>query len=106
MSKTPVGQIRINPHTLTTEMWDGKSWVDQYYSGLTNNNPNTTYVSHVKPSLSFTERELIFDFLKQNMRVAEYVDNTGKVLAVQLEMRAGEGFVWEQIRREKVKNSL
>jgi hypothetical protein len=40
------------------------------------------------------------------MRVAEYIDSKGKISTVQLEMRAGPGYVWEQIRREKTKDPL
>ena len=65
---------------------------------------NSTTVSS-RPTISATERELIFDFLKENMRVAEYLDDNGKVHTVQLEMRAGDGYVWDKIRRVKLKET-
>jgi len=112
-----IGTTRLNPTTYMTEVWDGKTWNDGCNTITLNNTYPTgstistatsasTAVYNVRPTMSATERELMFDFLKNNMRVAEYLDENGKVHTVQLEMRAGEGFVWEQIKRQKVKNSL
>lgn len=117
MAKTfAVGTTRINPNTFMTEVWDGKTWNNgantitmntAYPTGSTGISTAIASSSYsVKPTISVTEREMIFEFLKQNMRVAEYLDDNGKIHTVQLEMRAGDGFVWEQIRREKVKNPL
>jgi hypothetical protein len=50
--------------------------------------------------------EDVYEFLKENLRVAEYTDETGKITTVQLEMRLGPGFVWENIRRVKTTNTL
>lgn len=112
MAKTfAVGTTRINPNTFMTEVWDGKTWNNgvSTVTGSTYtvaaNGMNSTTVSP-RPTISATERELIFDFLKDNMRVAEYVDDKNKVTTVQLEMRAGPGFVWEQVRRIKTTNAL
>ena len=112
MAKTfPIGHTRINPNTFMTEVWDGKTWnngvstVTGSTYTIASNGMNSTTVSS-RPTISATERELIFDFLKENMRVAEYLDDNGKVHTVQLEMRAGDGYVWEQIKRQKVKNPL
>ncbi len=108
-----IGQTRVNPNTFMTEVWDGTKW-DNGIGGITtavnsytiaSNGMNSVTVNS-KPTISPTERELIFDFLKENMRVAEYVDEKGKISTVQLEIRAGPGFVWEQIRREKTKDPL
>jgi len=118
----PVGHIRVNPNTFTTEVWDGSKWVDN--SGIStisksfahNINGGTIVANGIttstfsgtssRPTISATERELIFEFLKQNMRVAEYDNDNGKVTTVQLEMRAGEGYTWENIRRVKTKDPL
>ncbi len=108
-----IGQTRVNPNTFMTEVWDGTRW-DSGLSTITNttgtytiapNGMNSMTVNS-RPTISPTERELIFDFLKENMRVAEYVDEKGKISTVQLEMRAGPGFVWENIKRVKATNTL
>ncbi len=117
MAKTfPTGHMRVNPNTYETEVWDGSKWSSSNMHGLTTNvgSSYTTIATNgitgssisSKPTISATERELIFDFLKENMRVAEYVDDKGKIHTVQLEMRAGPGYIWENVRREKTKNSL
>jgi len=116
MAKTfSIGQTRVNPNTFITEVWDGTKW-DSRLSTITTNvgNSYTTIATNgitgstisSRPTISATERELIFEFLKENMRVAEYIDGKGKISTVQLEMRAGPGYVWEQIRREKTKDPL
>ena len=117
MAKTfPIGHTRINPNTFMTEVWDGKTWNNGLSTIAINNGVSSTYTVAAngmnsatvssRPTISATERELIFDFLKENMRVAEYLDDNGKVDTVQLEIRVGEGYIWEQVRREKVKNPL
>ena len=122
----PVGHMRVNPNTYETEVWDGTKWNNTNMHGVTTTLPTSGYTTIAssgnitsngittstfsgtssRPTISATERELIFDFLKQNMRVAEYVDDKGKVHTVQLEMRAGEGYTWENIRRVKTKDPL
>jgi len=109
-----IGQTRVNPKTFMTEVWDGSKWDDGTSSITTAANSYTTIATNgiigssisSRPTISPTERELIFDFLKENMRVAEYVDEKGKISTVQLEMRAGPGFVWENIKRVKATNTL
>jgi hypothetical protein len=49
--------------------------------------------------------EDMFEFLKENIRVAEYVDDNNKLLYVELQMRAGPGFVWDKIRRVRLKET-
>lgn len=108
MAKTfPVGHVRVNPNTFMTEVWDGSTWntglsttTIPYQIGSNGN------ITSSKPTISATERELIFEFLKENMRVAEYVQRDGKPPIVQLEMRVGEGYVWEQVKRVKTTDPL
>lgn len=108
----PIGQTRVNPNTFMTEVWDGSTWINSISSAITGSTytiaPNTISTNGTisKPTISATERELIFDFLKENMRVAEYIDDKGKITTVQLEMRAGPGFVWENIKRVKTTDPL
>lgn len=100
---TPVGQIRYNPRSGLTEMWDGKSWATQTFATLgASSLTSAPSVSSVKPSYSATERELMFDFLKRNLRVAEYRDGDGKIENVELQIRLDDGYSWESIRREKI----
>lgn len=100
---------KLNPTTFEDEyaMYDGSKWVKV--------NTPVTSAPHIvttgsstsfKPTISATERELIFEFLKHNMRVAEYVQRDGKPPIVQLEIRAGEGYVWEQVKRVKTTDPL
>lgn len=56
-------------------------------------------------SPSTVNGEDLFEFLKENLRVAEYVDDNNKLLYVELQMRAGEGFVWDKIRRVRLKET-
>lgn len=116
MAKTfPVGHIRVNPNTFQTEMWDGSCW-QTTTTGVLTTNVGSSYITsngngytttiNSKPTISATEREMIFDFLKENMRVAEYVDDKGKITTVQLEMRAGPDYIWENIRRVKTTDPL
>lgn len=118
MAKTfPIGHVRVNPNTYQTEMWDGSKWTTTTTGVASVSNSPYTLSSNAittigsstissKPTISATEREMIFDFLKENMRVAEYTDDKGKITTVQLEMRAGPGFVWENIRRVKTTDPL
>lgn len=48
-------------------------------------------------------KEDFFAFMKENLRVAEYVDENNKVEFVQLQFRTGPGYVWEEVRRVKLK---
>jgi hypothetical protein len=48
-------------------------------------------------------KEDLFAFMKENFRVAEYVDENGKIEYVQLQFRNGPGYVWEEVRRVKLK---
>jgi len=108
MAKTfPVGHVRVNPNTFQTEMWDGTCW-QTTITGIPTTNVGSSYTTAISgnSTISATEREIIFDFLKENMRVAEYTNEHGKVTNVQLEMRAGPGYVWENIRRVKTTNPL
>jgi hypothetical protein len=104
-----VGQTRVNPNTFMTEVWNGTKW-DSGLSTITNttgtytiapNGMNSMTVSS-RPTISATERELIFEFLKRNLRVAEYRDSSGKIENVELQIRLDEGYSWEPIRREKI----
>lgn len=68
----------------------------------------TTYNSNIanlgkvrKTSEEF--KEDFFAFMKENLRVAEYVDENGKTEYVQLQFRNGPGYVWEEVRRVKLK---
>ena len=74
-----------------------------YGSTVISTVPNGAAVS---TPASDIQKEKIFEFLKENLRVAEYMDEKNKLHTVQLEMRAGPGFVWENIKRVKTKNSL
>lgn len=56
-------------------------------------------------SPSTVNGEDMFEFLKENIRVAEYVDDNNKLLYVELQMRAGPGFAWDKIRRVRLKET-
>ena len=56
-------------------------------------------------SPSTVNGEDMFEFMKDNIRVAEYVDDNNKLLYVELQMRAGPGFVWDKIRRVRLKET-
>lgn len=111
MTRPPqLGDLRVNPHTFMSEMWNGHKWVDtpephmlqsayvanSTVTGITSTNTTT------KPILSPTERELIYDFMKENLRVAEYKDGNGKIESIELQMRSGPGYMWESVRREQI----
>lgn len=112
---SPVGTIRHNPNTYMQEVWDGKDWnpivdTDNFttipvhnLNGVVSTNVYTTTVSSQGTSMSDNTKENFYHFLKENIRVAEYLDESGKIDYVQLEIREGEGFVWEPIRRIKIK---
>lgn len=105
-------------------MYDGSKWVKmnnpnslgapymnstvatKINGGITSNGSSYTTAVSSKPTISATERELIFEFLKENMRVAEYVQRDGKPPIVQLELRAGPGYTWEQVKRVKTTDPL
>ena len=119
MAKTfPVGHIRINPNTYMSEVWNGSKWIDTATPQMVNSISSlglpigsasgitTTIGSNGSSATISRNMEDVFEFLKENLRVAEYVDETGKITTVQLEMRLGAGFVWENIRRVKTKNTL
>ncbi len=103
------------------EVWDGKDWnpivdTDNFTTipvhnlsgvvstnGVVGTNVYTTTISPQGNSMSDNVRENLYHFLKQNIRVAEYLDESGKIDYVQLEIREGDGFIWEPIRRTKIK---
>ena len=115
----PVGQIRHNMNTMMNEVWDGKSWItiddglDSFTPISVHNGGHTITTSNaaITTSMGFNgtsrmadvTREDMFEFLKTNLRVAEYLDETGKVDYVQLELREGEGCNWENIQRVRIK---
>lgn len=120
----PIGHSRVNPNTFMHEVWDGTKWDDgsgvatiskPFSHSINGGNITTGTITtsslngssySSRPTFSPTEREMMFQFLKDNLRVAEYVDENGKITTVQLEMRAGEGYVWENIRRVRTKDPL
>lgn len=114
----PVGQIRHNVNTLMSEVWDGYKWIEMdtspngftpinSYSAVPNGGHTITNVSSNGISSVSTMndnlKEDLYSFLKRNLRVAEYIDETGKLDYVQLEMREGDGCVWENIQRVRIK---
>ena len=108
-----IGDLRVNPNTFMSEVWDGKFWTTSpamaiapsTYSTITANvTIGASTISSARPTISATERELIFNYIKDNIRVAEYHDkHTGKIDTVQLEMRLDQGYVWEAVQRIKIK---
>lgn len=114
----PLGEIRVNPRTFMSEVWDGKKWVDTVTpqmvnigatsgtisngSYITTANVNSITTNSVKKSFSDSDKELMFEFLKENMRVAEYRDGNGKLENVELQLRFSAGYEWEPIRRAKI----
>ena len=120
----PVGQIRHNTNTFMNEVWDGKDWVPMVeddvgftqlpihanvisnnYGSITSASTITTTVGSNGTSsrLNDNAREELYHFLKSNLRVAEYLDENGKIDYVQLELREGEGCIWENIQRVRIK---
>ena len=116
MAKTfPIGHMRVNPNTFMTEVWDGKQWNSSVSPSMVNSistlglpigATGTITNNSVRQSFSATERELMYEFLKENLRVAEYLDENEKIDTVQLELRMGPGYTWESIRRVKTKHTL
>lgn len=107
-------QYDITTDTHRTAVYDGQRWVEMN---------NQTSVSHVAPTIGSSSivnstnakintiadnflHERMFNFMKENIRVAEYTDASGKIHTVQLEMREGPNFIWEPIKRVKIKNTL
>ena len=100
---TPYGEIRINPNTLMTEMWDGKNWLEldsvstinspNSYGSISAVNTATITTAGTSSAPTAERQEDIFEFLKNNLRVAEYTNEEGKPLYVELQMRAGDGYV-------------
>lgn len=109
----PIGTIRHNPNTYMQEVWDGKDWnpIDDSNNFTTIPVHNlgravgSSYVTTVSAPqiMSDNTKENFYHFLKDNIRVAEYLNESGKIDYVQLEIREGDGFVWEPIRRIKIK---
>jgi hypothetical protein len=111
---TPIGQIRYNPNTNYQEVWNGNSWVDiddssafvPLQTTLVPNGgitvANTSTITNVG-KMTENAKEDLYLFLNNNIRVAEYLDENGKVDYVQLELREGEGCVWENIQRVRIK---
>ena len=113
----PLGELRVNPRTFMSEVWDGKKWVDTVTpqmvnigaasgtistgSYITGANGSTITTSSVK-QFSENDKELMFEFLKENMRVAEYRDGDGKLENVELQLRFDVGYEWEPIKRAKI----
>ena len=113
----PLGEIRVNPRTFMSEVWDGKKWVDTVTpqmvnigavsgtissgSYITGANGSTITTSSTK-QFSENDKELMFEFLKENMRVAEYRDGNGKLENVELQLRLAVGYEWEPIKRAKI----
>lgn len=112
----PVGQMRMNQNTFMQEVWDGKDWnpigdpnvfttIPVHNGGsITSAITNTaTIVPNGASKLTDSAKEDLFLFLKNNLRVAEYLGENGKVDYVQLELREGEGCIWENIQRVRIK---
>jgi hypothetical protein len=69
----------------------------------TTHNSSIANLGTVRHSALNTQEDL-FAFLKENIRVVEYTNETGsKIENVQLQFRAGPGYVWEEVRRVKLK---
>lgn len=96
------------------EVWDGKDWnpIDDAnvfttipvhnLSGAASTTVTTATIT-ANGALTENRKEELYDFLKKNLRVGEYLTEDGKLDYVQLEIREGEDFVWEPIRRIKIK---
>jgi hypothetical protein len=101
------------------QIYDGKDWKDidlntnriahSINGGNITSNGSTTYNSNiaalgtVKRQVDDNFKEDFFAFMKENLRVAEYVDDSGKIEYVQLQFRTGPGYVWEEVRRIRLK---
>lgn len=105
-------QYDVATDTYRTAVYDGHRWTEMT-SGITTGGStitasNITTTRSNGTSIADTPflQEQMFDFMKQNLRVAEYTDDDGKIHTVQLEMRLGPSYVWEPIKRVKTKNPL
>jgi hypothetical protein len=101
-----VGDTRINPNTYDIDVWDGTDWVSGH--SVITSNYRTTSMNAATASTSTrypVDTLSIYEFLKNNLRVAEYLDDNGKIHTVRLELRQGEAYVWEPIRRIKINDS-
>lgn len=91
------------------EVWDGKTWMEADPNVFTAfpihssaNITNSSIQSTVTQKSDYN-KENVYYFLKKHMRVAEYLDENGKVDYVQLEIREDEGCIWENIQRIRIK---
>jgi hypothetical protein len=104
-------QYDITTDTHRTAVYDGHRWVEMNNSTNTIASSNLT-ASSINANASASRiidhqfNEKMFEFLEQNLRVAEYIGSDGKIQTVQLEMRVGPSYVWEPIKRVKTKNTL
>lgn len=112
----PIGQIRLNPNTFMQEVWDGKDWnvIDDANNFTTipihsiSGAVSSSYTTSMQPIgssviMNESRKEDIYHFLMKNLRVAEYLDDTGKIDYVQLELREDENCIWENIQRVRIK---
>jgi hypothetical protein len=120
----PVGQVRYDFRSDQKQMWDGHRWksisddefnelpIHKHIGGMSiiPNNGITAPVTNTNfgslASSGITRNitgEEIHDFLKRNLRVAEYLKEDGSIDYVQLELREGEGANWENIQRVRIK---
>lgn len=131
-TRAPVtGDIREyhNPHTFEQvyEIFDGKVWKEIELNAFGAPYMNSTVGKNINGGSSITTssvaslgtvtngyasqqrqkaqefKEEFFEFMKENMRVAEYVDETNKITHVQLQFRSGPEYVWEDVRRVRLK---
>jgi hypothetical protein len=109
MAKTPnIGDTKIDPNTYDTKVWDGITWVNGSNTITSNLRSVATNSAHAIGQGTITrisEHEHLYNFLKNNLRVAEYLDDKGKIKNVQLELRQGEQYVWVPIKRIKIDNN-
>jgi hypothetical protein len=106
-------QYDVGTDSYRTAVYDGQRWTEMN-NGITTGSSGTITTSNITTtrnngtSIADTPplQEQMFDFMKQNLRVAEYTDGDGKIHTVQLEMRLGPSYVWEPIKRVKTKNPL
>lgn len=106
----PVGHIRINPNTYMSEVWNGSKWIDTATPQMVNTNTYTMPIGSANGITSSTvtsttlrkNMEDVYEFLKHNLRVAEYRDGNGKIETVELQLRLDTGYEWESIKRTKI----
>lgn len=116
----PVGQIRLNANSNMQEVWDGKDWLElggpnvftpmpihnssgSITTSISNTSTITTNGMGSMGKLTENAKEDLYLFLRGNLRVAEYLNENGKVDYVQLEIREGDGYDWENIQRVRIK---